>query len=88
MGWIILSVILILIIIFGSKFEKDPSNNIKYLKEQKEQNQNNNYNENVIKCPKCGSTQIQLMKRGWKITTGFLGSSKNERVCIACKHRF
>lgn len=47
------------------------------------------YDENsVVKCPKCHSTQIQLMKRGWKITTGFLGSSKNERVCLNCKHRF
>jgi len=41
-----------------------------------------------VHCPKCGSTQIQLMKRGWKVTTGFLGSSKNERVCMNCKHKF
>jgi Zn finger protein HypA/HybF involved in hydrogenase expression len=41
-----------------------------------------------IQCPKCHSTQIQLMKRGWKLTTGFLGSSRNERVCLACKHKF
>lgn len=41
-----------------------------------------------IRCPKCRSTQIQLMKRGWKITTGFIGSSKNERVCLSCKHKF
>jgi len=43
---------------------------------------------NHIHCPKCGGTQIQLMKRGWKLTTGFIGSSKNERVCLACKHKF
>ena len=50
---------------------------------------NSMHTENCdIKCPKCGSTQIQLMKRGWKITTGLLGSSKNERVCINCKHKF
>lgn len=41
-----------------------------------------------VKCPKCGSTQIEIKKRGWKITTGFLGSSKNERVCINCLHKF
>ena len=41
-----------------------------------------------IICPNCGSTQIQLMKRGWKITTGLLNSSKIERVCIRCKHKF
>lgn len=44
--------------------------------------------EDLIQCPKCHSTQIQLMKRRWKITTGFLGSSRNERVCLACKHKF
>jgi len=48
----------------------------------------NSLNVNEIKCPKCGSTQIQLMKRGWKVTTGFLGSSVNERVCLNCKHKF
>ena len=41
-----------------------------------------------VKCPKCGSTQIQLMKRGWKITTGMLGANKVERVCMNCKHKF
>lgn len=45
-------------------------------------------NNGEVKCPKCKSTQVQLMKRGWKLTTGFLGSSKNERVCVACKHKF
>lgn len=42
---------------------------------------------NII-CPVCSSKQIQLMKRGWKFTTGFLGSSKVERVCMSCKHKF
>lgn len=41
-----------------------------------------------IRCPKCGSTQIQLQKRGWKITTGIIGSSKIERVCLNCKNKF
>lgn len=48
--------------------------------------QNNESEE--VRCPKCHSTQIQLMKRGWKLTTGFLGSSKVERVCLNCKHKF
>jgi DNA-directed RNA polymerase subunit RPC12/RpoP len=41
-----------------------------------------------VKCPKCGSTQIQLMKRGWKLTTGLIGANKVERVCMNCKHKF
>ena len=53
-------------------------------------NQNNIHvdSEDRIMCPKCNSTQIELMKRGWKITTGFIGSSRNERVCMRCKHKF
>lgn len=45
-------------------------------------------NDQIVQCPKCNSTQIQLMKRGWKIITGFIGSSRNERVCMRCKHKF
>ena len=41
-----------------------------------------------VRCPKCGSTQIQAMKRGWKLTTGLIGSNKIERVCLNCKHKF
>lgn len=40
--------------------------------------------EGKVICPHCGSTNIQVVKRGWKVTTGFLGSSKNERVCVNC----
>ena len=43
---------------------------------------------NIVKCPKCGSNNIQVVKRGWKITTGFLGSGRNERVCVNCMKRF
>lgn len=45
-------------------------------------------NSNTVHCPYCGSTNIQIMKRGWKVTTGFLGSSKNERVCVNCMKKF
>ena len=45
-------------------------------------------NPNVIKCPKCGSTQIQLSKRGWTRTTGFIGSGKQLRVCLSCMYKF
>jgi hypothetical protein len=48
----------------------------------------NSQSTNEIHCPKCNSTQIQLQKRGWKITTGFLGSSKDYRVCMNCLHKW
>lgn len=37
-----------------------------------------------IKCPRCGSTEYHAGKRGWKLTTGFLGSSKIIITCLAC----
>ena len=43
---------------------------------------------NNIKCPYCGSTHYTVMKRGWKVTTGFLGSSKVIRVCDNCLKKF
>lgn len=57
-------------------------------KTYKNKNNINQTNDGKVKCPHCNSTQIQIVKRGWKVTTGFLGSGKNERVCMACKHRF
>ena len=41
-----------------------------------------------VMCPKCGCTEIQIKNRGFKITTGFLGSGKPERVCVKCLNRF
>ena len=43
---------------------------------------------NNITCPHCGCTHYTVMKRGWKITTGFLGSSKVIRVCDNCLKKF
>ena len=43
---------------------------------------------NNITCPHCGSTHYTVMKRGWKVTTGFLGSSKVIRVCDNCLKKF
>lgn len=40
----------------------------------------------ILCCPKCGSTAITTGQRGWKITTGFLGSSKTVNRCGACGH--
>lgn len=44
--------------------------------------------DDIVRCPKCGSTQIQLQKRGWTLTTGLMGSNKNERVCLNCLYKF
>jgi len=37
-----------------------------------------------LKCPRCGSTQIHAEKRGWRLTTGFIGSGKIMISCLNC----
>lgn len=93
MGYIIAGVLSLIFLIWLVWFEFHDNEK---RSEAKEHMENHFKNKNTIQsdangnvqCPKCHSTQIQLMKRGWKLTTGFLGSGKNERVCMACKHRF
>ena len=47
-----------------------------------------NDGDDAVKCTKCGSTQVHAEKRGWDLTTGFLGSSKVYITCLSCGHRF
>ena len=42
--------------------------------------------QNVLTCPKCGSTNVTTGARGWKWTTGFIGSSKTVNRCGNCGH--
>lgn len=44
--------------------------------------------DDMVRCPKCGSTQIQLQKRGWTLATGLIASGMNERVCLNCLYKF
>ncbi|TQI66269.1 hypothetical protein [Clostridium sp. KNHs216] len=39
-------------------------------------------------CPKCGSTSLSANRRGWKLTTGLLGSSKIIVTCMNCGHHW
>ena len=41
-----------------------------------------------VVCPKCGSTQIVTMHRGWHWFWGFIGSSKPMNVCQVCGNTF
>ena len=42
----------------------------------------------VACCPKCGSTSLSANRRGWKLTTGILGSSKIIVTCMNCGHHW
>ena len=53
----------------------------------KEELQKKSSTDNSIKCPKCGSTQIQAVPRKWSLTTGLL-TNQVDRVCLNCKHKF
>jgi DNA-directed RNA polymerase subunit RPC12/RpoP len=47
-----------------------------------------NKNEDKVKCPKCGSTQIHADQRGWSMWTGFVGSGKIVLTCLKCGNKF
>lgn len=44
--------------------------------------------ENVVKCPKCNSTSISTISRGFSILTGFIGSGNPINVCQSCGYKF
>ena len=44
-------------------------------------------NDNTPKCPKCGSTSIQIVPRKWSLLGGF-ATKKTDRVCVNCKHKW
>lgn len=43
---------------------------------------------NTPKCPKCNSTAIQTINRGYSFWTGFLGSGSPRNVCQKCGYKW
>lgn len=43
---------------------------------------------NIVKCPKCGSTAIQTINRGYSLMTGFFGSGSPRNVCQKCGYKW
>lgn len=43
---------------------------------------------NTIKCPKCGSTAVSTVNRGYSFWTGFIGSSSPRNVCQKCGYKW
>ena len=41
-----------------------------------------------VKCPKCGSTNIATVNRGFSIVTGFIGSGAPRNVCQRCGYKW
>lgn len=40
------------------------------------------------RCPKCGSTYISTVNRGYSVVWGFIGSGKAMNVCQKCGHKW
>lgn len=43
---------------------------------------------NIVKCPKCGSTNITTGQRGWSIVTGLIGSGGAVNRCANCGYKW
>lgn len=41
-----------------------------------------------VRCPKCYSTSIATINRGWNLMWGFLGSGEARNVCQKCGHKW
>lgn len=61
-------------------------NQFKMQKEQ--QNGQEEKSKNQIRCPKCKSTSIQTVNRGYSFWTGFLGSGSPRNVCQKCGYKW
>ena len=45
-------------------------------------------NDDTVRCPQCGSTQIHSGARGHSIVSGWLGSGKVMITCLKCGHKW
>lgn len=43
--------------------------------------------EKIVRCPRCQSTEIQLVPRKFSLLAGF-ATNKYDRMCVRCKKRF
>ncbi len=49
--------------------------------------QNEFINTDIVYCPKCNSTNIQIVPRKWSLLTGIF-TNKTDRVCVNCKYKW
>ena len=58
-------------------------------KNQLEQKRQINQKENnQVRCPRCGSTNITAGQRGYSLLTGFVGSGSTVNRCASCGHKW
>lgn len=76
-------------------YEKDP---IEYqlkisqfktqVKQQEQVEKSRVEEKDTVRCPKCGSSAIQTVNRGFSFWTGFLGSGSPRNVCQKCGYKW
>ncbi|MCM1201396.1 MAG: hypothetical protein NC312_09205 [Bacteroides fragilis] len=47
----------------------------------------NNNSPDIVRCPRCRSTQVQMVPRKFSLSTGF-ATNRLDRVCVKCQKRF
>lgn len=47
----------------------------------------NDNSPDIVRCPRCRSTQIQMVPRKFSLLTGF-ATNRLDRVCVRCQKRF
>jgi hypothetical protein len=52
------------------------------------QNIKNENLKDVVKCPKCLSTQVSANKQGITLTTGLIGTQNVWITCLQCGHKW
>lgn len=65
--------------------------NLKLSQFKNQVDQNNQIQQrdnNVVKCPKCGSTNVTAGQRGYSLLTGFIGSGNTVNRCAKCGHKW
>lgn len=72
--------------------EKDPIEyqlKMSQFRNQVEQsNQIRQQEDNQVKCPKCGSTNITAGQKGYSLLTGFIGSGNTVNRCAKCGYKW
>lgn len=43
---------------------------------------------NKVHCPRCGSTQVGVVNRGYSLLSGFIGSGSARNVCQNCGYKW
>ena len=47
----------------------------------------NDNSPDIVRCPRCRSTQVQMVPRKFSLLTGF-ATNRLDRVCVRCQKRF